>query len=603
MTESAAERAAHRQATAVAMVAAALLVAEQVAARAVRDALFLSAYRVKSLPFMMMASALAAFAGALAVSRALARRSPARVVPAAAFASALLLALLWPVAMLAPRAAAVLVYLHVAAFGGALLSGFWSLVNERFDPYTARRVVGHIGTGATAGGVAGGVVGWVAALLLPLPQSLLLLASLHALAAAALRRAGREDRTATRPASEASSGLPALSRVPYLRQLALVVTLGAIVEAIVDWSFKAEVQRQYAAGGGAALLAPLALFYSGLSVASLVLQSTTARASLEHLGIAGTVSLRPLLTGLGSLLGAASPRLWTATVARGAHEALTNSLFRSGYELLYTPVPEAEKRRVKAIIDVALDKGGALVGSWLILGVLAISPLAAERVLFAAASVLSLASLALARRPRATRPRRCRGPGDPADAGADRADRARQAAARDRGAAAENARRSARGCPRAGHGGRARLGSCRAGARPAAANHRGPALAGRDPGAPGPGRLAGAAAGRRRGAGAAARLGRAVSGRARRAAARRPQGDGPARRRAAGRRRERGRPPAHRARAAPLRDPARGGGAGRCARRCFLRAAGGGRLGAGLAARSERRRLPRARTSVRASAP
>jgi hypothetical protein len=116
--------AVERNATAIAMLAAGLLVAEQVAARAVRDALFLSAYRVRSLPFMMMASAIAAIAGAETVSRLLARRSPARVVPAGAFTSAALLALLWPVALLAPRTAAILVYLHVAAFGGALVSGF-----------------------------------------------------------------------------------------------------------------------------------------------------------------------------------------------------------------------------------------------------------------------------------------------------------------------------------------------------------------------------------------------------------------------------------------------------------------------------------------------
>jgi len=126
------------------------------AARAVRDALFLSAFRVKSLPLVMAASAVAALAGAEALSRLQARRSPSRVVPAAAALSTLLLAAWWALGFLFPRAAAVLLYLHVAAFGGALVSGFWSLVNERFDPYTARRAVGAIGTGAAAGGVAGG---------------------------------------------------------------------------------------------------------------------------------------------------------------------------------------------------------------------------------------------------------------------------------------------------------------------------------------------------------------------------------------------------------------------------------------------------------------
>ena len=57
------------------------------------------------------------------------------------------------------------------------------------------------------------------------------------------------------------------------------------------------------------------------------------------------------------------PGFASATLARGAHESLTNSLFRSAYELLFTPLPEAEKRRAKALIDVGIDKLGSLAGS------------------------------------------------------------------------------------------------------------------------------------------------------------------------------------------------------------------------------------------------
>ena len=174
--------------------------------------------------------------------------------------------------------------------------------------------------------------------------------------------------------------------------------LGAVVEAMLDWSFKAQVQSRFGTGGGGALLAPLALFYSGMSVLSLLLQATLARPALQHVGIAQTLALRPLLTGVGSLLGLAWPRLSTATVARGSHEALSNSLYRSAYELLYTPVPEADKRRIKAVIDMALDKSGAMLGSGVILLVLALAPVAGERVLFGVAAALSAATLVLTSR-------------------------------------------------------------------------------------------------------------------------------------------------------------------------------------------------------------
>ena len=76
--------ASDRQAVSAATLGAFLLIAQQVAARAVRDALFLSAFQVKSLPLVMGASAIAALAGAEVLSLALTRRSPSRVVPAVA---------------------------------------------------------------------------------------------------------------------------------------------------------------------------------------------------------------------------------------------------------------------------------------------------------------------------------------------------------------------------------------------------------------------------------------------------------------------------------------------------------------------------------------
>ncbi len=384
------------QTVAAATLAAFLLIAQQVASRAMRDALFLSAFQVKSLPLVMGASAVFALAGAEALSFALARRSPSRVVPAAAAASAGLFAVWWAVALVAPRAAAVAIWLHVAAFGGALVSGFWSLVNERFDPYTLRRSVGRIGTGATAGGVAGGLLLWIASRVLPPAAHLLVLVALSALGAAALARTrGADVVPSVPPVAVPASGASVLLRSPYLRTIALVVALGAFVEALVDFLFKAQAAGRFESG--ASLLGVFAAFHTSMSVLSLLVQATVSRAALRHLGIAGTLALRPVLTAMGAFLGLAAPGLATATAARGSHETLTNSVFRSAYELLYTPLPESEKRRAKALVDVTVDKLAAFVGSGSIALALAFAPAAATILLFAVAAAGSLAALAVSR--------------------------------------------------------------------------------------------------------------------------------------------------------------------------------------------------------------
>ena len=46
-------------------------------------------------------------------------------------------------------------------------------------------------------------------------------------------------------------------------------------------------------------------------------------------------------------------------------------MFRSAYELLYTPIDKARRRRAKALIDVGADRVGEIAGSGLVLVVLA----------------------------------------------------------------------------------------------------------------------------------------------------------------------------------------------------------------------------------------
>jgi len=108
------------------------------------------------------------------------------------------------------------------------------------------------------------------------------------------------------------------------------------------------------------------------------MQAAFSRAALRRLGIAGTLALRPALTAASALSVSPVPA-WPRPRRPGAHETLTNSVFRSAYELLYTPLPESEKRRVKAFVDVTVDKLGALVGSGTVALALAIAPAAAPR--------------------------------------------------------------------------------------------------------------------------------------------------------------------------------------------------------------------------------
>ncbi|WP_437777281.1 hypothetical protein [Sorangium sp. So ce1097] len=391
----------------IAAIASGAMIAQQVAGRATRDALFLSSFGAAGVPKAMAAGAAMSFAAVLLISRALLRHSPARVVPATFGASSVLLALQWALALRAPAAAALVFYLHVAVFGATLISAFWSLVNERFDPHTARQSMGRIAGGGTLGGVVGGLFAWRASHLVEAPTMLLALAVTSGLTAGATYLLGRnlprppsasaagaageepgaaapegasaaasEGTPAAAPGASAApaapAGLGALRDNGHLRDLALLVGLGAVSGALFDVALSAEAAA--AMRDRNELLSFFALFHLSVSLLSFLVQSAAATLSLDRLGLAATIGILPAAVLASSLSVVVAPRLWAAAIVRATEAVLRNSLFRSGYELLYTPMPPDQKRSLKTLIDVGFDRIGTAVGSGLAMALLALSP-------------------------------------------------------------------------------------------------------------------------------------------------------------------------------------------------------------------------------------
>ncbi len=372
-----------------------VLVAWQVAGKATRDALFLSSFDVRRLPAAMVGASLATVAVAFVFSRLLARHGPSRLMPRALLASACLLCGEWALARTAPRAVAIALFFHFALLGGSLVSGFWSVVNEAFDPRAAKRAIGAIGTGAAVGGLAGGVLALAAARLVPVPEMLALLALLHTVGAGLVRGvAPAEPPAPTRV--EAGAGLAVFAGAPYLRGLALLVAAGAACEAMLDYTLSAGA----AAGGakGPQLMSFFALYHTGVGLLGVAAQGLLARHFLRRFGLAGTAAMQPASVLVGGVVGLLSPGLAAAVFARGVEAVLHNSLFRSAYELLYTPLREAEKRAAKSLVDVGCDKLGAVLGGTVALAIVSVAPSYAMSVLFAASVALAVASLHLCRR-------------------------------------------------------------------------------------------------------------------------------------------------------------------------------------------------------------
>lgn len=358
----------------VAAFTSALMIAQQVAGKATRDALFLSSFGSSHLPFVMASGAILSLLAVWGLSSLMARHSPAAIAPLLFAVSAVAFALEWILQLRAPREAAGLVYLHTALLGPVTISTFWSLVNEHFEPYTAKNAVARIAFGGTLGGVLGGLASWRASTVVQPGTMLSFLAGINALAAVgALFVSDRAERSRASTVSPVDMGssrgmvstFGILRGTPFLRNLAYLVALGSATTALLDYIFSTEAVGHF--GKGQALLSFFSLFWLGVGVLSFLLQLSLGRVALEKLGLALNIAVLPGIILLGGALGLAVPGLISATLLRGGEAVQRNTLFRSAYELMYAPLAEKRKRATKALIDIGFDRVGTIAGSGLTL--------------------------------------------------------------------------------------------------------------------------------------------------------------------------------------------------------------------------------------------
>lgn len=377
-----------------AIVAATLMIAHQIAGKATRDALFLSQFDVTVLPKIVMGSAVMSMLAVIAMARLLVQYGPTRVIPGAFALSSLLFVGSWALHAAHPAAVAVTLYLQMAMFGAALISGFWSVVNERFDPYSAKVTIVRIGAAATLGGVLGGLLAGKIAGVTDVRAMLLVLAALHALCALSVRGIG-EGRHTPGAATELGlvPGLRLLLGQRYLQSMGLLMVLVAVLAALLDYAMKAQASLRYTSGEE--LVEFFGQFYALIGLVTFLVQSLLGPQLLKRFGIGPVLALMPGVTILCGLLGAGVGRLWATATIRGAQLVAANSLFRSAFELLYTPLPPLTKRPTKAIIDVASDRLGDVIGSGILLALIAVLPGLTPATVIVAGVLVAMCALAV----------------------------------------------------------------------------------------------------------------------------------------------------------------------------------------------------------------
>lgn len=335
-----------------------LTIAFLILARSLREALYLAAFDIETLPYIMAAVAILSVPTVAVFSRTLARNEPRRVLGRLVLLQAAGLAVLWPIATTAD-AGVVLFYLWTALGTLLLTSGFWVVISEYFHVRTAKRVYGLIGAGGTAGAmVMGNSLVWLTdaidlAWLIPGLIGILGLFYLLQRPLPRLTTGGRARKETEKERSSMRESLSLAWRSKHLRTTALIVFSAAVATTLLDYQFKEFAQASFPRKE--ALTSFFGAFYGWTGAASLVIQLLLVSRFLSFAGLAATLSVLPALLLMGSVGMLVAPSLLLVTAVRGADNSLRKSLYRSAVEITYVPVPSLMRRKTKTFIDSVVD--------------------------------------------------------------------------------------------------------------------------------------------------------------------------------------------------------------------------------------------------------
>lgn len=279
----------------------------------------------------------------------------------------------------------------VSLFSVILVSQGWLVATNIFTSREAKRLYGIVGVGSVLGAAFGGQ--FTAVMVYTLGNNDLVLASAGMVVLSylayrgAIAASGRTLGAARGAEQEDFRFIEIVGAVRRLRHLQLIVAIIAItfiVDVLIEYQFSGYAKQNY---HGRDLTAFLGNFYGfWLNLVTFVLQFLLTGFVVSRFGVGGTLQIMPVAIAAASVAALVAPSLAAAGAARLTEASTRYSFNKTGMELLYMPLPLELRNRVKAFMDVFVDRLSRGLGGMLLL----VLPLAPYHL---AAVVLGLAAV------------------------------------------------------------------------------------------------------------------------------------------------------------------------------------------------------------------
>ncbi|PAU95101.1 hypothetical protein CK503_02560 [Aliifodinibius salipaludis] len=345
----------------------------------VRDSLFLEQVGAYNLPFVFILTAIAVIPISIGYSKLSKRHSVGWVVSAITLFLAANLFVIWFFIEMNKVWLYYGFYVWVSIYSVLITSQFWLFANTIFNSVQSKKIFGFLSLGAIAGGVSGGELTAIFVNQLSLqPESLLLISAIIIAATAPLvwlilRKNGKSnlssvDKKEYRKADQAipSNPLKEILSHNHLLLITALIAVTVMVTTLIDYQFKTVAEAAYTTEAG--LTSFMGRFYGRVSLIALIIQLFIGTIFTKKYGVSGALLLLPLalLISAGGML--LIPGLVAGTISRGIDQTLKHSIDRTGRELLFVPLPEELKNRVKVFIDLFVDHGAQGLTGLLLLG-------------------------------------------------------------------------------------------------------------------------------------------------------------------------------------------------------------------------------------------
>lgn len=257
-----------------------------------------------------------------------------------------------------------------------LISQFWTLANDIYDPRQAKRLFGFIGGGSSLGGATGAAL--TAYLVETMGTRTMLLVSAAIMTVCVglvifvLRResaAGTSDaaKTGEEEGTGAGEAIQLLKSSRHLQVIAMVIAFAAIGAAIIEQQLNMAAAEAKGATNSDAIAAFLAQVTVYLSLIGFVIQVALTSRIHRVLGIGFALLILPFSLGTTAVIMLFNRALWAPGLARVLDTSLRYTVDKTSREVLFLPLPAELKYRAKPFIDVTMDRFAKGIGALIIL--------------------------------------------------------------------------------------------------------------------------------------------------------------------------------------------------------------------------------------------